>query len=51
MGGELQVKNYSGWFQMNNGGDFAWRTTVVSFRWRTPAVMDFKWKTLVVGDE
>ena len=51
MGGELKVENYSRWFQINNGDDFEWRTKVVSFRWNNTTVMDFKRRTLVVGDE
>ena len=55
MGGELQVENYSGWLQKNNGGglprktivmSFIWRTTAISYRPRT-ALVGFKWSTLV----
>ena len=54
--GLLQVSNYCGWLQMENGGGHPRRTTVVSFIWRTTAisyrpraaVVGFNWSTLVV---
>ena len=56
--GLLQVNNYSGRLQMENGGGFPRRLSVVNFRWRTTAlgyrrrttVVDFKWGTLVMSD-
>ena len=51
------MNNHSDWLQMENGGRFPRRTTVVSFRWRSTslgyirrtAVVGFKWRTLMVS--